>query len=114
MKAEMSRLFKGVKEYEPTQQEKDLAKISVDLQIETSLYEDIQNDKLENIKPYLEKMYKGVDLGKDPSYSEMLDIASTFAEAKMTELKGEMDLAQRVTMENNDPVLENEDKGMER
>ena len=53
MKAEMSRLFKGVEDYEPTKQEKDLAKVSVDLQIENSIYEDIQNNKLENIGKYL-------------------------------------------------------------
>jgi hypothetical protein len=112
MKAEMSRLFKGVKEYEPTEQEKDLAKVSVDLQIETNLYEDIQNDKLENIKPYLEKMHKGVDLGKDPSYGELLDIASTFAEAKLEQVKGEIVLPERVSMEHNEPEL-NDGEGME-
>lgn len=114
MKAEMSRLFKGVKDYEPTQQEKDLAKVSVDLQIETNLYEDIQNDKLENIKPYLEKMHKGVDLGKDPSYGELLDIASTFAEAKLEQVKGEIVLAERVSNVNKDPELENDNEGLER
>ena len=116
MKAEMNNLFKGEKEYERNAKEKALTKVSIDVKMETKIYEDIRDRKYENIAKHIETLDGNRKLGIDTSYQMLIETAGYYNAVSKNELNADIsknrDLLNQI--ENNNPVLENEDEGIER
>lgn len=111
MKAEMNNLFKGEKEYERNAQEKALTKVSIDVKMETKIYEDIRDRKYENIAKHIETLDGNRKLGIDTSYQMLIETAGYYNAVSKNELNDDInknrDLLSQI--ENNNPELENDD-----
>ena len=111
MKAEMNNLFKGEKEYERNAQEKALTKVSIDVKMETKIYEDIRDRKYENIAKHIETLDGNRKLGIDTSYQMLIETAGYYNAVSKNELNADIsknrDLLSQI--ENNNPELENDD-----